>query len=78
MVAPKKEYNANSERIGKMEISDYAQAEIYAERAKKKYLKNSKKKVTTCQTLIEHQPQFLTKLVVTIVVIIIYKKSFVK
>lgn len=27
-----------------MEISDYAQAEIYAERAKKKYLKNSKKK----------------------------------
>ena len=43
-VAPQKEYNKKSERAGKMEITDYAQAEIYGERAKEKYLEKKAQK----------------------------------
>lgn len=44
-VAPKREYDHKSERTGKMTVDDYAQAEIYAERAKQKYLaKKAQKK----------------------------------
>lgn len=44
-VARKQEYDNESKRVGKMSINDYAQAEIYAERAKQKYLaKKAQKK----------------------------------
>ena len=55
-VARKQEYDNESERTGKMSINDYNQAEVYAERAKQKYLnKKVQKKIVDSQTLIEHQ-----------------------
>ena len=43
-VAPKREYKKNSERIGKMEITDYDQAIIYGEKAKQKYTQKKAQK----------------------------------
>ena len=43
-IASKREYDSESVRLGKMSISDYNQAEVYAERAKQKYFREKSAK----------------------------------